>query len=76
MNTPYPIILIALIFSTPAYSENLLEEIVVTATRTEKLLKDSPYAISVLTKEDLAFEPADQIAELLRDLPGVYISDA
>ena len=76
MNTPYPIILIALIFSTPAYSENLLEEIVVTATRTEKLLKDSPYAISVLTEEDLAFEPADQIAELLRDLPGVYISDA
>lgn len=76
MATPYRMLLFALIFSAPAHGENLLEEIVVTATRSEKLLKDSPYAISVLSKKDLAFQPVDQVAELLRDLPGVYISDA
>ncbi len=58
------------------FAENLLEEIVVTATRTEKLVASNPYSVSVISEARLAFEPADQVANLLRDLPGVYVSDA
>ncbi len=53
-----------------------LEEIVVTATRSKKLLQNTPYSVSVITQEQLAFQPVDQVAELLRDIPGVNISDA
>lgn len=76
MNIHCRFALLTVVISFPVYSENLLEEIVVTATRSEKLLQNSPYAISVLTKQKLALQPVDQLAELLRDQPGVQISDA
>ena len=62
--------------ASPAFAENLLEEIVVTATRTEKMIQNSPYAVSVITEDELNFRPEDQLAELMRDLPGIYVSDA
>ena len=62
--------------SPPVFAANLLEEIVVTATRTEKVIQNSPYAVSVITEDELNFKPEDQLAELMRDLPGIYVSDA
>ncbi len=57
-------------------SKSYLEEIVVTATRSKKLLQNTPYSVSVITQDKLAFQPVDQVAELLRDVPGVNVSDA
>ncbi len=62
--------------SLPILAENTLEEIVVTATRTEKLLQNSPYSVSVLSEDQLDLKPVDQLAELLREIPGIYLSDA
>ena len=62
--------------SLPILAENRLEEIIVTATRTEKLLQNSPYSVSVLSEEQLELQSADQITELMREMPGVYLSDA
>ena len=53
-----------------------LEEIVVTATRTEKLLRENPWSVSVLNEVQLLKQPKDQLAEILRDLPGLHVSDA
>lgn len=53
-----------------------MEEIVVTATRTEKLLRATPWSVSVLTKQQVLEQNASQLADVLGDLPGIYVSDA
>ena len=53
-----------------------MEEIVVTATRTEKLLKFSPWSVSVLSQVQIQQQNVDLLADVLRDMPGVSVSDA
>ena len=53
-----------------------LEEVVVTGTRYNVRLMESPVSISVLTEEQLRWSVAHSAAELLRDLPGITVSDA
>jgi len=53
-----------------------LETILVTATRTEKNVFESPQSVSVLTPEDLRGNSLVSLAEQLRDIPGVQILDA
>ncbi|MCP4986414.1 MAG: TonB-dependent receptor [Colwellia sp.] len=53
-----------------------LETITVTATRTERRLMDSPLSSSVITNEEIAMSSAASLADLLRDVPGVEITDA
>ena len=53
-----------------------LETITVTATRTERRLMDSPLSSSVITSEEITMSSAASLADLLRDVPGIEITDA
>lgn len=63
------------LWAAPA-TENLLEEVVVTASRTQERLLDSSASISVLTAEDLARMTGNGVADFLRDVPGLQVTDS
>ncbi|MGZ5477049.1 MAG: TonB-dependent receptor plug domain-containing protein, partial [Thermoanaerobaculia bacterium] len=50
------------------------EVIVVTASRTEQLVHDVPAAVTVITAEDLEKIPADGYGDILRNVPGVNVT--
>lgn len=50
-----------------------LDQIVVTATRTEKKVKDIPAGITVITAEDLKKQNIRTLDDALLHVPGVYI---
>lgn len=52
-----------------------LDTVVVSGSRTEKILLDTPVSVSVITEEDIQRSGAEQVGELLRDVPGVSITD-
>ena len=52
--------------------EITLEEVVVTATRTEKEVGMAPASTSVVTKKDIEMRNAQTVDEALDDLPGVF----
>lgn len=52
--------------------EAKLEEIVVTATRTEKTIEESPVAVSVISSEDIDRSTAKTIEEALKYTPGTF----
>jgi outer membrane receptor protein involved in Fe transport len=61
--------------SADAPPEDVVQEvIIVTASRTEQVLSEAPAAVSVLTAEDIAEIPADDYGDLLRNVPGVNVS--
>jgi len=49
-----------------------MEEIVVTATRTEKPLKEVPASVSVVTKEDIEKRNVQAVDQAINTLPGVF----
>tara|TARA_R110001599_G_scaffold251717_4_gene451809 strand:+ start:22315 stop:24402 length:2088 start_codon:yes stop_codon:yes gene_type:complete len=53
-----------------------LEEVVVTASRVEERLLDSSASLSVMTREDLARMTGSSVADYLRDVPGLQVSDS
>ena len=57
-----------------AWSRNF-DEVVVTGTRTPKLLKDSPILTRVITTSDIKKTDATDISDLLQaELPGIEFS--
>ena len=72
-----PLIAFLLLWPLTAVSgSSELEEVVVTATRSEKVMLINPYTVDVVTAGDIALSGADQLAELVRKLPGVLVTDA
>ncbi|MCM1290539.1 MAG: TonB-dependent receptor [Prevotella sp.] len=56
-------------------TENTLNEVVVTGTRTPKLLKDSPVLTRVISASDIKKSDATNISDLLQtELPGIEFS--
>lgn len=53
-----------------------LEEVVVTGTRTEKSLLYSPNATSLVSTEQMKTNVSDSLAVVLRDIPGLNVTDA
>lgn len=53
-----------------------LEEIVVTASRSRERLFDSPVSLSVIDDKELARATVPSLAELMRDIPGVQVTDS
>ncbi|MCB1708218.1 MAG: TonB-dependent receptor, partial [Halioglobus sp.] len=53
-----------------------LEEIVVTASRTRQRIFDSPASLSVINEAELARATAPSLAELMRDVPGIQVTDS
>ena len=76
--TAASVALLAGSLSTPIElsAASTMEEVIVTATRTDKVLLNSPYSVSLVTKAQITSKPADQISEYIDDLPGIYVSDA
>lgn len=68
-----------LLFSPSASARNAveaaetIEPLVVTGTRTEKTLSDSPVKVDVLTREDLEAQQVNTVAEALRHVTGVQL---
>jgi iron complex outermembrane receptor protein len=54
--------------------EEVEEVIVVTASRTEQALHEVPAAVSVLQAEQIEQIPADDIGDLLRNIPGMNVT--
>ncbi len=50
--------------------------VLVSASRTEEQLKDVPAAAAVIGKKQLQRQSSDSVAEIVRDVPGVDVSDA
>ena len=52
-----------------------MEQVVVTATRTPKLLKDAPLVTRIITRDDIRKSDASHVGELLQsELPGIEFS--
>jgi iron complex outermembrane receptor protein len=52
-----------------------LKEVVVTATRDWEEERKVPYNVTVVTEEDIKRSNAQNVADLLRTVPGVFVSD-
>jgi vitamin B12 transporter len=52
-----------------------LEPVVVTASRIEEPLAVAPGSITVITEEEIEFQQAVTVSELLKNLPGVYLQE-
>ena len=69
--------LLALIFafaSVAAAQETVeIEKTVVTATRTEKAIKDAPASVTIITREEIEATSARYVDDLLRDVVGVDV---
>ncbi len=50
-----------------------LQEVVVTATRTEKKLEDVTASITVITAGEIEGRKAETVSELLRNVPGAFV---
>ena len=53
-----------------------LEDVVVTATRTERKIKDVPATVTVITREEIEKSSATSAFDLLRTVPGMCIEDS
>lgn len=59
----------------PPEEKTKLEEVmVVTASRTEQVVHDVPAAVTVITAEDLENMPVDDYGDILRNVPGVNVT--
>ncbi|MDX1644637.1 MAG: TonB-dependent receptor [Thermoanaerobaculia bacterium] len=71
---------VALLMASPLVAqdqgemEEVEEVIIVTASRTEQELHEVPAAVSVLTAEQIEQIPADDFGDLLRNVPGMNVT--
>lgn len=69
---------LAILYAFPSFAweksgEDVLEEIVVTATRTEKELESSPASTAVVTHRDINIRDVRTIDQAVNDIPGVMV---
>lgn len=62
--------------NAPSVANAELEEVVVTASRVEERLLDTSASLSVLTSLELSRMMASGVADYLRDVPGLQVSDS
>jgi len=68
------LLIIGLFLHYPAFAEENVDEVyVVTGTKTDRLLQDSPVRIEVVTAEELASNHARDLAEALQYVPGLTL---
>ena len=58
----------------PEPTETVTEVLVVTASRSEQRLHDAPASMTVFTAADIAAIPTDDYGDLLRNVPGLNVS--
>ena len=59
----------------PANAAEPVDNIIVTATRTEAFLRNMPVAVTVITAEDIARSGALHLVDVLRSAGGLVVSD-
>ena len=59
----------------PPSDEDISNEIIVTAQKRSTSLQDVPFSIAAVTAEDIASSGVNSLAELSRNVPGLYITD-
>ena len=72
----YAYILLVAPVSASAQEEEktvMLEEIVVTASRIEELLKYSPDSVTIVTGEEIQKKGKQTVIDVLKDIPGIFI---
>ncbi len=57
-------------------ASNPLEEIVITASRVQQRVFDSPASLSVINAQALDRATSPTLAEVMRDIPGVQVTDS
>jgi len=57
-------------------STGALEETVVTASRNQQRVFDSPVSLSVISQQELDRATVPTLAEMMRDVPGVQVTDS
>ena len=62
---------VALGFQVPAFAQASLEEVIVTAQRTEQSLQDVPIAVTALSSDDLATKQVITFSDLQLNVPGL-----
>lgn len=71
--------LLALVVPQPGFAKDAekvkADQIVITATKTEKQLKEVPTSIDVVTEKEIEKSPQQTVADLLKDIPGVQVQD-
>ncbi len=60
--------------AAPTPTETVKEVIVVTASRSEQSLHDAPASMTVLSAADIEAIPTDDYGDLLRNVPGLNVS--
>lgn len=66
---------LALPFAVAAQPATTLEPLVVTATRTEKTLEDTPVRTEVVTREEIARTHALTLTQALENVPGLQLRE-
>ena len=66
-------LVVACAFPAQAQEVVELEKTVVTATRTEKAVKDAPASVTIITREEIEATSARYVDDLLRDIVGVDV---
>ncbi len=66
-------LVVACAFTAQAQEVVELEKTVVTATRTEKAVKDAPASVTIITREEIEASSARYVDDLLRDIVGVDV---
>ena len=66
-----PMVAVAADEDVPVYN---LDEVIVTATRTQEEIKKVPSSVTVVTKEQIQKENAVTITDALKKVPGVFIN--
>jgi len=65
---------LGLLMPGPIYAENVkMDEVVVTATRTEALRSQLPASVTVISRKEIEEGQAATLSELLRDVPGLDV---
>jgi iron complex outermembrane receptor protein len=59
----------------PPSDDEITQEIIVTAQKRATSLQEVPFSIAAMTAEDLESSGATNLAELSRNVPGLYITD-
>jgi outer membrane receptor protein involved in Fe transport len=76
MRSAVPLTVLGLcMISAPLLAQNQEQElVVVSATRTENSLAEAPAAVTVITTEMIDRTPGDDLGDLLRNVPGLNVS--
>ena len=76
MGLVFAVLASAPVFAKASGPSAALEEVIVTASRNQQRVFDSPVSLSVINQAELDRSTAPTLAEMMRDVPGVRVTDS